>query len=91
MLTAAASFQIGRNVLASQYPGQVVQAFPTALIVGIQDEKPCSVLLVKKICAQGDLTSQVIKQVAHVQGFVDAAALHKHNDVVAVGQNTPRF
>jgi hypothetical protein len=28
--------------------------------------------LVKKICAQSDLASQVIKQVAHVQGFVDA-------------------
>jgi hypothetical protein len=49
MPTAAASSQIGRNVLASQYPGHVAQAFPTALIVGIQDEKPCSALLVEQI------------------------------------------
>jgi hypothetical protein len=41
-------------------------------IVGIQDEKPCPALLIKKICAESDLTSQVIKQVAHGQGFVDA-------------------
>jgi hypothetical protein len=40
-------------------------------VVGIQDEEPGSALLVKKIYAQGDLTSQVIKQVAHVQRFVD--------------------
>ena len=34
-----------------------------------------SSLLVKKRCAQGDFTSQVIKQVAHVQWFVDADEL----------------
>ena len=29
-------------------------------------------VLVKKICAEADLASQVVKQVAYVQGFVDA-------------------
>ena len=38
----------------------------------IQDEKPCPAFLVKKISAESDLTSQVIKQVAHVQLLVDA-------------------
>jgi hypothetical protein len=46
-------------------------AIPPRLIICIEDEKPGLAFLVKKICAQGDLTSQVIKQVAHVQWFVD--------------------
>jgi hypothetical protein len=33
----------------------------------IEDDETGSAFLFKKICAQGDLTSQVIKQVAHVQ------------------------
>ena len=34
--------------------------------------------MVKKICAQGDLTSQVGQQVAHVQPFVDAHVATRH-------------
>jgi hypothetical protein len=41
-------------------------------VVSIKDKEAGSVVLVKKICAQGNLTSQVIKQVTHVQWFVDA-------------------
>jgi hypothetical protein len=75
--TAAALLQIGRNVFSCQRPGQVAQALPGLGVVSIEDEKPRSALLVKKICAQGDLTSQVIEQVAHVQWFV-------HADVAAI-------
>jgi hypothetical protein len=46
-------------------------AIPPRLIICIEDEKPGLAFLVKKICAESDLTSQVIKQVAHVQWFVD--------------------
>jgi len=41
-------------------------------IVRIEDEKPGLALLVKKICAESDLTPEVGKQVAHVQLLVDA-------------------
>jgi len=50
---------------------------PTLLIVRIQDDEAGLALLVKKICAQGDLASQVIKEVAHVQWLV-------HADVAAI-------
>jgi hypothetical protein len=69
--TPAASLQIGRNVLFSQRPGQVAQTIPGLSVIRIQDEVASLTLLVKKICAQDNLTSQVIKQVAHVQWFVD--------------------
>jgi hypothetical protein len=50
----------------------MAQALPALGVICIEDNETGSALLVKKICAQGDLASQVIKQVAHVQGFVDA-------------------
>jgi hypothetical protein len=70
--TPAASLQVGRNIFSCQRSGQVAQALPGLGVVRIEDEETCPAVLVKKICAQGDLTSQVVKQVAHVQGFVDA-------------------
>jgi hypothetical protein len=77
--TATAFLQIGRNVLFSQRAGQVARALPALLLVGIQDEKPCSTLLVEQIGAQRDLAPQVGKQVADVQLFVrtDVAAVVK--------------
>ena len=50
----------------------MTQPPPSLGIVSIKDEKPRLALLVKKICAECDLTPQVIKQVAHIQWFVDA-------------------
>jgi hypothetical protein len=50
----------------------VSQTLPSLGVISIEDEEAGLALLVKKICAQGDLTSQVIKQVAHVQLLVDA-------------------
>jgi len=41
-------------------------------VVRVEDDETGSALLAKKISGQGNLTSQVIKQVAHVQWFVDA-------------------
>ena len=52
--------------------GQVAQALPTLLVVRIQDEKPRFTLLVEQIGAQRDLTPQVVKQEAHVQGLTNA-------------------
>jgi hypothetical protein len=49
----------------------VAQLLPALRVVSIQDEKPCPTFLVKKICAESALTSQVGKQVVHVQWFVD--------------------
>ena len=72
MTTASASLQVAGNSFSSQFSDQMTQAPPTLLVVRIQDEKPRLAVLVKKICAQGDLTSQVTKEVAHVQGVVDA-------------------
>jgi hypothetical protein len=50
----------------------VAQLLPALRVVSIQDEKPCPTFLVKKICAESALTSQVGKQVVHVQWFVNA-------------------
>ena len=75
----SACLQIGLDVLVRQRDGQVAQALPALGIVRIEDDETGSAFLVKKICAQGDLTSQVIKQAAHVQWFVraDVAAVVK--------------
>jgi hypothetical protein len=70
--TTTAFLQIDRNIFFGQIPGQVAQALPGLGVIRIQDEIPRPALLVKKICAQRDLTSQVVKQVAHVQWFADA-------------------
>jgi hypothetical protein len=70
--TAAAVLRIGRYSVSGQFFGQVAQSLPALRVVSIEDEETGSASLVKKICAEGDLTSQVIKQVAHVQWFVDA-------------------
>jgi hypothetical protein len=67
---AAATLQIGGNLLASQRAGQVAQALPGLGVVRIEDGETGSAFLVKKICAESDLTPQVGKQVAHVQWFV---------------------
>lgn len=69
---AAAFLQICRDALAGQSPDQVAQILPSLGVISIENEKPCPTFLVKKICAQSNLTSQVIKQVAHIQWFVDA-------------------
>ena len=60
------------DVLVRQRAGQMAPALPSLCVVRIEEGETSSAFLVKKICAQGDLTSQVIKQVAHVQWFVDA-------------------
>jgi hypothetical protein len=70
--TTAACLQVGGYVFFGQIPAQMAQTLPSLDVISIQDEETGSAFLVKKICAQGDLTSQVIEQVAHVQGFVDA-------------------
>jgi hypothetical protein len=66
----------GRSVTAcarnSQPSDQTAQALPSLGVICNQDDEAGSAFLVKKICAQGDLTPQVIKQLTHVQWFVDA-------------------
>jgi hypothetical protein len=69
--TAAALLQIGGDLLARQRSGQVAQALPSLGVIRIKDDESGSALLVKEICAERDLTFQVVKQVAHVQWFVD--------------------
>ena len=66
------SLRIGWNIFFSQLSGEVAQALPSLRVISIEDEETGSTFLVKKICAQGDLTPQVIKQVADVRWFVDA-------------------
>ena len=70
--TAPTSLQIGRHILTSQHPGQLAQALPGLGVISIEDDETGSAFLVKKICAQGYFTLQMGKQVAHVEGFVDA-------------------
>jgi hypothetical protein len=70
--TPAAFLQIAGGILVSQHPGQVAQALPGLGAISIEDDETGSAFLVKRICAQRDLTPQMGKQVAYVQRFVDA-------------------
>jgi hypothetical protein len=70
--TPAALLQVGGNTFPRQLSGQVTQPLPTLLIIRIQDEEASLAVLVKKICAESDLTPEVGKQVAYVQLLVDA-------------------
>jgi hypothetical protein len=69
--TATAFLQIAGNILVGQRSGQVAQVLPGLGVIRVEDDETGSAVLVKKICAQGDLTPQMGKQVVHVEGFVD--------------------
>jgi hypothetical protein len=75
--TATALLQVGGNVFPGQRAGQVAQALLALVVVRVQDDETGLALPVEKVGPQRDLTPQVGKQVAHVQGLV-------HADVAAV-------
>jgi hypothetical protein len=63
VVTAAASLQIGQNVLTSQRAGQVTQALPALGGVCIQDDEPGLALLIEQqVGAQRDLPPQVVNR-----------------------------